>query len=114
MNNNLDRTLTMLGIPPQARYPVDTVAQVLGIQRSQVLELLRRDRLRGSRSSERRWAGVWHQDLSNYLNEICRPRGLRQPSPAKSPIPVPTLTPISPASPSISIETDPLSALDGI
>lgn len=70
MPNHLHTTLDRLGIPKQPRYPMNTTAEILGVSRDQVADLLRLGRLNGTRSSERRWAGVWHAELETYMERI--------------------------------------------
>ena len=73
MPNTLHTALEHLGLPVLPRYPMNTTAKILGVSRDQVADLLRLGRLKGTRSSERRWAGVWHLDLEEYLERIHNP-----------------------------------------
>jgi excisionase family DNA binding protein len=78
----LQSILERLNIPYKARYTIEEVAEILGIRRDQVLNLLHKGRLIGVRATERRWAGVFPDELEAYLERIHNP--------------IPTPTPIDP------------------
>lgn len=58
------------GVTPKSRYDIDEVALVLGLEPEQVRELLKKRRLKGFKTSERRWTTVLHLDLEDYLSEL--------------------------------------------
>lgn len=70
MSTILSTTLAAVGIPYKARFSLDEVAQVLAITREQVVDLLKKQRLTGFKSSPGRWRWVFGEDLGSYLEAI--------------------------------------------
>lgn len=69
-DQRLNRILTHLGMPTQPRYSVPEVALILGLKDSQVLTLLKKHLLPGTKASHRKWGHVFHEDLAAYLASI--------------------------------------------
>lgn len=76
--SKLQQILDRLDIPYKARFSIDEVADILGIQRKQVTLLLHRQKLRGMRSSPRRWSWVFADDLEEYIETINRTSSCNQ------------------------------------
>lgn len=74
MNQALATALDALGIPHKPRFAIEEVAEILGITRDQVVNLLKKGKLTGMKSSVRRWRGVYSVDLSDYLEKVNAPR----------------------------------------
>lgn len=74
MNTTLAEVLTALGIPHKPRYSIEEVAEILGIRRDQVIDLLRKGRLVGMRSSMHRWRCVFATELDAFIQKINAPR----------------------------------------
>ena len=64
---NLDHLLASLEVAPTARYDLDQVANILGINLAQVRELIKKRRLKGFKGTPARWTGVLHADLAAYV-----------------------------------------------
>jgi len=103
MYANLHHLLTSLGIPSKPRYSPEETAEILGIRRDQVINLLQRGKLLGIRASERRWGGVIAGDLDDYLEEVNAPwvkksqaplaEEFRPSTPSPAPVPPPSTLP---------------------
>lgn len=74
MSPLLETMLDQLGIKPKPRFTVEEVAEILGIRRDQVLDLLKRKKLIGMRASVSKWSGVFAQDLAEYIQIVNAPR----------------------------------------
>jgi hypothetical protein len=74
MHAHLPLILARLGMPSKPRFTLEEVADILGIRRDQVLSLLKRGKLIGIRAMERRWAGVFAEQLATYLEEVNAPK----------------------------------------
>jgi len=70
--------LTQLGILEKPRFSLEETAEILGIRRDQVLDLLKRGKLIGKRASERRWSGILADDLDDYLEMVNTPKEKRR------------------------------------
>lgn len=66
----LNPLLDRLGLQGKPRYTLEETADILGIRRDQVLDLLKRGKLLGLRASERRWSGMLAEDLDDYLEAM--------------------------------------------
>jgi len=124
MHPHLNALVAQLGLPEKLRYSLEETAEILGIRRDQVLDLLKRGKLLGKRASERRWSGILAEDLDGYLETVNAPREKRHrhhPSAAAvamtTPIPAPSppssvlVTAVPPASPPTPRNHDPCGAL---
>lgn len=69
----LTMALDAVGIPYKARFSIEEVAEVLAIRREQVVDLLKKGRLRGIKSSPSRWRWIYADDLGDYLDVINAP-----------------------------------------
>ena len=69
----LDPLLDRLGLRGKPRYTLEETAEIIGIRRDQVLDLLKRGKLIGKRASERRWGGILADDLDDYLEDVNAP-----------------------------------------
>jgi hypothetical protein len=74
---HLNPLLDRLGLQTKPRYTLEETADILGIRRDQILDLLKRGKLTGVRASERRWGGVIAVDLDDYLGRVNAPRERR-------------------------------------
>lgn len=70
MHPILTMALDAVGIPYKARFSIEEVAEVLAIRREQVVDLLKKGRLRGIKSSPSRWRWIYADDLGAYLAAI--------------------------------------------
>lgn len=101
----LDPLLDRLGLLGKPRYTLEETAEIIGIRRDQVLDLLKRGRLIGKRASERRWGGILAKDLDDYLEMMNAPREKRHRQPPLAGPPVLTATPPTPTRPPNSPES---------
>jgi hypothetical protein len=72
MSINLVTMLERLGMTHKPRFTVEETAEILGIRRDQVMDLLKRGKLIGVKSSSARWSGVFAVDLDKYIQVINR------------------------------------------
>lgn len=75
MHPILTKALDAVGIPNKARFTIEEVAVVLAIRRDQVVDLLKKGRLRGIKSSPSRWRWIYADDLGEYFSAINESRG---------------------------------------
>jgi excisionase family DNA binding protein len=74
MNTTLAGVLEALGIPRKPRYSIEEVAEILGIRRYQVVDLLRKGKLTGMKSSMNRWRCVFATELDAFIQKVNAPR----------------------------------------
>lgn len=74
MNTTLAGVIEALGIPPKPRYSVEEVAEILGLRRDQAVDLLRKGKLTGMKSSMHRWRCVFATELDAFLQRVNAPR----------------------------------------
>lgn len=74
MSTTLAGVIQELGIPTKPRYSLEEVADVLGIRRDQVVDLIRKGKLPGMKSSMNRWRGVFASDLDAFIQKVNAPR----------------------------------------
>ena len=67
---NLVTMLERLGMTHKPRFTVEETAEILGVRRDQVMDLLKRGKLIGVKSSAARWSGVFAVDLDKYIQDI--------------------------------------------
>ena len=65
--STLTHLLEAAGIVPATLYPIQEVARTLRSTERQVLELIKKKRLKAVKVSQRRWGFVLHPDLDAYL-----------------------------------------------
>lgn len=65
--STLTHLLEAAGIVPSALYPIQEVARTLRSTERQILELIKKKRLKAVKVSQRRWGFVLHPDLDAYL-----------------------------------------------
>ena len=70
---NLVTMLERLGMTHKPRFTVEETAEILGVRRDQVMDLLKRGKLIGVKSSPNRWSGVFAVDLDDYIEKINAP-----------------------------------------
>ena len=68
MQSHLNPLLDRLGLRAKPRYSLEETADIIGIRRDQVLDLLKRGKLIGVRASDRRWGGIIAADLDDSRN----------------------------------------------
>lgn len=77
MSITLVTMLDRLGMTHKPRFTVEETADILGLRRDQVMDLLKRGKLLGVKSSAARWSGVFADDLSTFIVSINAPRNSR-------------------------------------
>lgn len=82
MNTTLAGVIEALGIPRKPRYSTEEVAEILGIRRDQVVDLLRKGKLTGMKSSMNRWRCVFATELDAFIQKVNTPRqaAIKEPS----------------------------------
>ncbi len=70
---NLVTMLERLGMTHKPRFSVEETAEILGVRRDQVMDLLKRGKLIGVKSSAARWSGVFAVDLDDYIEKVNAP-----------------------------------------
>ena len=104
MQPHLNPILDHLGLQGKPRYTLEETADILGIRRDQVLDLLKRGKLIGFRASERRWGGIAAEHLDDYIGRVNARWGQRRQVPSETSVamtssdPVPTPPPKLPVS----------------
>ena len=74
MNTTLAAVLAAIGTPHKPRYGIEEVAEILGISRYQVVDLLRKGKLVGMKSSMHRWRCVFAIELDAFIQRVNAPR----------------------------------------
>jgi len=113
MQSHLNPLLDRLGLKAKPRYSLEETAEIIGIRRDQVLDLLKRGKLIGVRASDRRWGGIIAADLDDYIGRVNAPWVQRRQAPSVKPgvlTPLaPTRPPLPTTSPGVAPPTVPLS-----
>ncbi len=116
MQSHLNPLLDRLGLKAKPRYSLEETADIIGIRRDQVLDLLKRGKLVGVRASDRRWGGIIAADLDDYIGRVNAPWIQRRLASSAKPgvmtalehtrPPVPTTSPVV-APPPVSLSAPP-------
>jgi hypothetical protein len=108
MQSHLNPLLDRLGLKAKPRYSLEETAEIIGIRRDQVLDLLKRGKLIGVRASERRWGGIIAADLDDYIGRVNAPWVQRRHASSTKPGVMTTLVPTQPPVPMTSPGLPPL------